>query len=533
MTKKPLAGALLAAAVILCAWAGQASAYVYWTNDATAAIGRASLDGSAPNPTFITGAEGLTDMVSVDGQHIYWTNAGNDTIAHADLDGTGVNQSFIAGANSPSGVATDAQHVYWVNTLGDAIGRANLDGTGVNQSFITGANSPVGLAIDGQHIYWVNHGTNTIGRANLDGSGVDQSLVTGANGLTAVAVDQQHIYWSNGSGDAIGRANLDGTGVNQSFITGANSPAGVAVDDQHIYWANSDSASIGRADLDGTGVNQRFITGAANAFGLAVDGGPAGIATASPASVDFPSQPLGTYGDALPITVTNTGHGMLRLDAARVTSGDGDDFVISADECAGASVPVEGMCTISVRFGPSATGARSATLTLAGNDPDGPLPIVLSGDGTAPPILAPGPPGAAGPIGRAGAVGRPGIRGATGPAGTTSKNGLTELVTCRTVMRTIVTRVHGKRRKAKVTRQVCTTKAVAKPIIVKRPSAPRAVLTRAGITYARGIELRAGNRPRLLLDDTRPMPRGTYTLKLRWTDRRHRSHSAQRRLAIR
>ena len=96
---------------------------------------------------------------------MYWANynPGNGTtFGRANLDGTGANQSFITAATDSIGIAVDGQHVYWTNTFAGTIGRANLDGTGVNQFFITGANDPEGVAVDGQHIYWTTyngHGT--------------------------------------------------------------------------------------------------------------------------------------------------------------------------------------------------------------------------------------------------------------------------------------------------------------------------------------------------------------------------------------
>jgi len=85
--------------------------------------------------------------VAVDGGHIYWANLFSDTIGRANLDGTGVNQSFITGASTPVGVAVDGQHVYWGNQGPRTIGRANLDGSGVNQSLIATANLPYGVAV--------------------------------------------------------------------------------------------------------------------------------------------------------------------------------------------------------------------------------------------------------------------------------------------------------------------------------------------------------------------------------------------------
>src|ERR687883_121650 len=84
---------------------------------------------------------------------VYWANSGTNSIGRANVDGTGANQSFITGANAPDGVAVDAAHVYWANVNTGTIGRATLDGTGVNQNFITGANAPAGVAVDGAHLY--------------------------------------------------------------------------------------------------------------------------------------------------------------------------------------------------------------------------------------------------------------------------------------------------------------------------------------------------------------------------------------------
>jgi hypothetical protein len=78
-----------------------------------------------------------------------WTNFDTNTIGRADLDGSNVNQSFITGASQPFGVAVDAEHLYWANSfITNTIGRADLDGSNPNQSFITGASEPFGVEVD-------------------------------------------------------------------------------------------------------------------------------------------------------------------------------------------------------------------------------------------------------------------------------------------------------------------------------------------------------------------------------------------------
>jgi len=236
--------------------------------------------------------------------HIYWVNfAGtNNTIGRANLDGTAVDQSFIVtGAPAACGLAVDGAHIYWADINAGKIGRANLDGTGSDPNFITGAGSPCGVAVDSAHVYWGNGSGNAVGRADLDGTGANPSFIPGGNDPSGVAVDGAHVYWANyGGGPAgttIGRAELNGTDANQSFITGASGPEGVAVDGAHVYWANNGNdtgGTIGRAALNGTDVNQAFVTGAGGAWFVAVgpldtaiSAGPSGTVGSSTASFSF------------------------------------------------------------------------------------------------------------------------------------------------------------------------------------------------------------------------------------------------------
>ena len=99
-------------------------------------------DGAADLVISVFGVIFATDPAGALGEI---RRTGSGTIGRANLDGSGVDQSFITGAQV--GVAVDSQHVYWTNSSSDAIGRANLDGSGVDQSFITGAQ--VGVAVDG------------------------------------------------------------------------------------------------------------------------------------------------------------------------------------------------------------------------------------------------------------------------------------------------------------------------------------------------------------------------------------------------
>jgi virginiamycin B lyase len=501
-----------AVAVAVCwAWAGHAQAYVYWANRDAGTIGRANLDGTGVNQSFIAGASSPWG-VAVDAEHVYWANSDGNAIGRANLDGTGVDQSFIAGAGTPYGIAVDGQYVYWADNVSARIGRANLDGSGVNPSIIPSflVGFPVGVAADGRYVYWVN-GANAgaIVRANRDGSGAEAGFIAAASEPWGLAVDAEHAFWANGATGTIGRADLDGSAVDQSFIAGANVPFGVAVDDGHVYWANFLTNTIGRANLDGSGVDQSFI-GANVPAGVAVDGGPAGSASASAASLAFGTQPLGTLGAPQSVTITNRGHGNLEIDRARIASGDVDDFLITYDSCSQSVVTTGATCAVHARFAPSAAGERRAVLALTGNDPASPLEIVLQGTAGG---LPEGPIGPAGPTGATGPPGAPGPRGPAGPRG---KPGQVRLVICRTVTVEV--------RDRRVRRSRCTTRLISRTLTFSGTA--RASLARRGVLYATGT----ARRGRLALHARRPVPPGRYTLTLRY--RRH-GHPIATRTPIR
>jgi hypothetical protein len=353
--------ALVVAATVPASAAG---AFLYWANEGGNAIGRANLDGSAPNQGFVGGAAGPCG-VAVDGSHLYWASEDTDMVGRANLDGSAVNPWFIASSGAFCGVAVDGAHVYWSAvspTLFDTIGRANLDGSGADEGFIGGAASPCGVALDGAHVLWANEDSGKIGRANLDGSGVGQGFIGGADLPCGVAVAGSRILWANGGGNSIGRANLDGSGVDQSFITGADDPCGVAVDGAHVFWANFGKDSIGRANLDGSGVDQSFITGADEPCGVAVDvdrrtltvsTGGSGSGSVSGPGIDCPGDCTESYATGAAVTL-------------KASPADRSVFTGWAGACSGT-----GACTVTM--GADATVAasftRGRTLTVSSTGP--------------------------------------------------------------------------------------------------------------------------------------------------------------------
>ncbi len=87
--------------------------HLYWYDAVAGTIGRANLDGSDRDMSLITGPQspdcdqlGISacGWLAAGGGYLYWPNFDAGTIGRANVDGSDVNQSFIAGAGQPAGV---------------------------------------------------------------------------------------------------------------------------------------------------------------------------------------------------------------------------------------------------------------------------------------------------------------------------------------------------------------------------------------------------------------------------------------------
>jgi len=107
-----------------------------------------------------------------------------------------------------------------------------------------------------------------------------------------------------------------------------------------------------------------------------------GICTAvslSPTSLTFAAQTVGTTSAPQTITLTNaSGVATLTISKVSITGTNSGDFA-ETNNCT--SVGPKGTCTISVTFTPTATGARSASVSVVDNGGASPQTAALSGTG--------------------------------------------------------------------------------------------------------------------------------------------------------
>jgi virginiamycin B lyase len=386
-----------------------AAARIYWANETGNSIGVANNDGTGETLNLITGATAPRG-VAVGGGFIYWAHGGpspaQGKIGRASLaDPAGTaSQSFItmsgtapASATSPGGIALDGQSVYWTHVVSGPnpanqcfapacgkIGTAALDGTGVNQLFVPAfpgsiGTTPCALAVEPDHFYWSNSGTNAIGQAHGPFA-PNPNFITGASNPCGVAFATGHVYWANRGNNTIGRASIEGLDVNQTFIdTGAgNTPCGVAADANYLYWTTA-NGRIWRWRLDGSRGNviESLVTDALGPCGIAVDP----TAAATPTSATFSSTAVGAKSDIQAFHIANTSSSVLNVSSVTLIGANPEDFEKTGDGCSIVGIPAGGTCIVNVRFAPTATGTRTATMRVSSNATDSPADIALTGSG--------------------------------------------------------------------------------------------------------------------------------------------------------
>ena len=100
----------------------------------------------------------------------------------------------------------------------------------------------------------------------------------------------------------------------------------------------------------------------------------------SPLSVNFGDQKVGTISPPHTVTLTNTGSTPLSIRGIAILGANFGDFA-QTTTC-GSSVPANASCTIDVRFAPTATGTRQASMKVRDDGGGGAQRVKLAGTGT-------------------------------------------------------------------------------------------------------------------------------------------------------
>ena len=111
------------------------------------------------------------------------------------------------------------------------------------------------------------------------------------------------------------------------------------------------------------------------------------VATLSPSTLTFATQPVGTSSAAQSVTLNNYGATTLGITSVGFTGADPGDF--AETKTCGSTVAPGASCTISITFKPTQLGSRTAMLSITDNAPGSPQNVSLTGTGASPVTLSP------------------------------------------------------------------------------------------------------------------------------------------------
>jgi hypothetical protein len=311
--------------------------------------------------TFVSSSGGGTTSMAMD-------------VAAGQLDGTSGTDALVVSRNAGAGSA-------WVAT-----------GTGASFAALI----PVAVGPRPEFVRLVDVDAD----GDLDGLVLDGStglisvlLNDGDAGLTASSV----LVPGLGDGSGLAAADMDGDGDADLVVSDQTADrVGVLLGDGHggfgaVSWLTMGSGARSAlvADVTGDGVPD-IVTADSGAAALSVRRGTSTPSPQAAGAASFGTRAVGSTGPPRTVTITNSGTARLAVMSVATAGAQGDDFLVTQDNCSGHSVLSGGAdsCTVNLRFAPSDAGARTGVLALrlAGG---GLYDVPLDGTGAADPEPAP------------------------------------------------------------------------------------------------------------------------------------------------
>ena len=114
---------------------------------------------------------------------------------------------------------------------------------------------------------------------------------------------------------------------------------------------------------------------------------PAGKTSASPSGMAWASVAMGNKGGQKVATLTNGNTTIINISSVSLSGANASDFSIFSKTC-GTTLAPAASCTANIVFGPTATGARAATLNFNDSDGNSPQTVALSGLGVSGTVTA-------------------------------------------------------------------------------------------------------------------------------------------------
>jgi hypothetical protein len=189
-----------------------------------------------------------------------------------------------------------------------------------------------------------------------------------------------------GSHPTVGKAQLEcraGPGPITVELASSDPSVAVPVAASVVVPQGSQSANFAVATNAVTVKSTVQISGTANGISKSKTLKVLPAASVSPTSLKFGNQVVGTASASLSTTLTNKGTQSFAVTGIGVTGSNAPHYVQS-NNCP-ANLGAGASCAIGVTFSPTATGTKSAKLSIATTATSTPLLVALTGTGVAPP----------------------------------------------------------------------------------------------------------------------------------------------------
>lgn len=264
-------------------------------------------------------------------------------------------------ANLAGGATCDLSLQFRPDALGTRLGSLHVD--------TTAAGGPVDVALSGV-------GTTSPALASLSATGFSFGSVgvgiSSAPWTVLLTDDGPGGFMVNGV--TLAGANPGDFAIVSDSCTGATLAQGGSCAVSLAFIPTAAGARTANVVFDHTASNAPLSAG------LAGTGAAANAAT-SVSSLAFGRTRVGVTSSEQVVSLRNDGPGM--LDVAAVTLGGSapGDFAIASNGCAGVQLAPGASCAVSITFSPSATGARTASLTFVDDAVGGAQVVSLSGSG--------------------------------------------------------------------------------------------------------------------------------------------------------
>lgn len=325
----------------------QGLVHLAWTDNSASETGfvvQRDIDPTFPHPTLIN--VGPSATLNAAGEGTDW----GGTIAVTDTPGNGTYYYRVLAIDDGWNLAKGLSQTYNASILGTLVSNWSNIATVGTAASATASPNPLDF---GNVLVNTTSGALTVTISNASGAGTLAISGISIFGLNATDFSQT------------------GTTCTASLASGASCtisvtfrPAAIGARTATLSITSSNAPSLS-ASLTGTGI--------------------ASIISPSATSFSFGNVTVGMTSASQTLTLTNKGSSPLILSSIGFSGGNTGDFAIAGNTCTtgGTGLGLNGTCTITLAFKPTAIGNRSTVLAISSNDPATPtLNVSLSGFGT-------------------------------------------------------------------------------------------------------------------------------------------------------